>query len=145
MGGILGNLEPTSPSFPLARKHPLVKGERIWCPFSESRRVPDAVIDELAGNGIAYSASKGDARELVRTAIRNFDALHFQATLDERYPSAYRKALKRSKSALTSFQRLPDAPLNSCDACHRRTLWQQLWISALLTRRLRFSEGSLKN
>ena len=92
----------------------------MWCPFSESRRVPDAVIDRLAGNGIADAANKGVARELVRTAVRNFDALHFQAILDDRWPTAYQMAVRKSKPRLKKKSLCrPVAAPNNCANCHR--------------------------
>jgi hypothetical protein len=100
VGGILGILEPRFPPFHRVREHPLVKGDGVRCWFSESPYVPDAIIDELAGDGSAYTAHKDDARELVRTAIRNFDTLHFQALLYDRFPAAYKKALRKSKPRL---------------------------------------------
>lgn len=100
MGGILGILEPRFPPFHRVREHRLVKGDGVLCWFSESPRVPDAIIDELAGDGSAYTAHKNDARELVRTAIRNFDTLHFQALLDDHSPAAYKKVLRKSKPRL---------------------------------------------
>ncbi len=100
MAGILGGMDSPPIQFAELREHPLVRGDGVLRLFADAPSVPDTIIDDLAGNGPHYLQNRDEARELFRTAIQNFDVLHFQAVLNERYPIARRKALKRSRVGL---------------------------------------------